>query len=112
MGWAFLLSTNISLFKERDPFHEQSNVAVPLGTATVFLQNLAYLVELDERASAFGMEWLPIMAFFLLQVPIVDLHGVESGQLSISIRPCSISGREIVGDYVEGSEKLVSERST
>lgn len=35
--------------EEEDPFFESVNHAVPLGTATLFLQNLAYLIEMDEQ---------------------------------------------------------------
>ncbi|KAH7700395.1 hypothetical protein AAVH_32485, partial [Aphelenchoides avenae] len=78
-----------NLPRERDPFYEPPDSSVVIGTATVFLQSLAYMVELDE------------------QVPITDIHGSETGQLSVAMRPCSASGKEILGEFVENPRELV-----
>lgn len=39
----------MAFVQEKDPFYEPTNSLTPLGTATVFLQNLAFLVEMDEQ---------------------------------------------------------------
>ncbi|PAV57014.1 hypothetical protein WR25_26093 [Diploscapter pachys] len=78
-----------NLSKERDPFYEPPDSPVFIGSAVVFLQSLAYLIESEE-------------AF-----PIVDFSGNELGQLSVTLSPCSGSGKEIHGEYVEDPRQLV-----
>lgn len=60
-----------------------------MGSSTVFLQSLAYMVELDE------------------QFPILDFNGTEIGQLAVSLVPCNPSGKEILGEYVENPNEMV-----
>lgn len=74
---------------ERDPFYEPPDSAIILGHATMFLQSLAYMVEVDE------------------QIPIIDMHGVDIAQLSVSLVPCSTSGKEILGEYIESPDELM-----
>ena len=96
----------MAFVQEKDPFYEPTNSLTPLGTATVFLQNLAFLVEMDEQVQYDETkQW--IWHGIIIKVPIIDLHGEEAGHLSLSFRPCTSSGREIVGEYVERSEQLV-----
>lgn len=74
----------------QDPFYEASSSSVELGTAAVFLRSLAYMVEQDE------------------QYPITDIQGSETGQLSVALTPCSSTGKEILGEFVEDPSELVS----
>jgi len=41
------------------------------------------------------------------KVPIIDVEGMVAGQLFVSLRPCTVSGRDIVNECVERSEELV-----
>ncbi|KAI1705792.1 FHA domain-containing protein [Ditylenchus destructor] len=75
--------------KERDPFYEPADSSVVVGTVRVYLQSLAYMVELDE------------------QFPIIDIHGAETGQLSVCLMPCNTAGKEILGEFVENPSELV-----
>ncbi|CAI4230337.1 unnamed protein product [Auanema sp. JU1783] len=75
--------------KERDPFYEPPDSLAFIGSSVVFLQSLAYLIDSQES------------------FPIVDFSGIEMGQLTVSLTPCSISGREIQGEYVDNPEMLV-----
>lgn len=74
---------------ERDPFYEPPDSPIVLGRSTMFLQSLAYMVEIDE------------------QIPVMDIHGTDIAQLSVSMLPCSPSGREILGEYIESPDELV-----
>uniref|UniRef100_A0AC35FQ69 Kinesin-like protein unc-104 n=1 Tax=Panagrolaimus sp. PS1159 TaxID=55785 RepID=A0AC35FQ69_9BILA len=75
---------------ERDPFYEPPDSSIILGHATMFLQSLAYMVEAEE------------------QLPIVDFNGTDLGQLSVSLVPCSSSGKEIMGEYLETPNELLN----
>lgn len=55
----------------------------------VYLQSLAYMVEVDE------------------QLPINDLKGNERGQLKVLLVPTNDKGKEIVGEFVDSPEELV-----
>ncbi|KAI6188028.1 putative tRNA N6-adenosine threonylcarbamoyltransferase [Aphelenchoides besseyi] len=80
---------NWNLTREKDPFLESPDSSVEVGTVTVFLRSLAYLVEQDE------------------QYPILDVQGSESGQLSVALTPCNSNGKEILGEFVEDPKELV-----
>lgn len=60
-----------------------------MGTVTVFLRSLAYLVEQDE------------------QYPILDVQGTETGQLTVGLTPCNSNGKEILGEFVDEPNELV-----
>lgn len=77
------------LRQDRDPFFESPESEVPIGTVHVFLQSLAYMVEIDE------------------QLPITDFKGNERGQLKVALMPCSPQGKEITGEFVDQPEELV-----
>lgn len=42
------------------------------------------------------------------QLTIFDYSGHDIGQLAVALFPCTKSGREIIGEYVENPSKLVS----
>ncbi|CAJ0578682.1 unnamed protein product, partial [Mesorhabditis spiculigera] len=75
--------------KERDPFYEPPDSEVFIGGAVVYLQSLSYLVDSEETYS------------------IVDFDGKEMGHITVSLAPCSSSGKEINGAYVENPSTLV-----
>lgn len=76
--------------QDRDPFYESPDTEVLIGVVHVYLQSLAYMVEVDE------------------QLPITDFKGNERGQLKTILVPCGEDGREIVGEFVDSPEDLVS----
>ncbi|CAD6188362.1 unnamed protein product [Caenorhabditis auriculariae] len=78
-----------NMSKERDPFYEPPESPVFLASCVVFLQSLAYLVDCDE------------------QFPIVDFSGNEIGQLSVGLSPCSTTGKDLRGEYVENPSQIV-----
>ncbi len=61
-----------------------------VGSVNVYLQSLAYMVELEE------------------QLPITDFTGQERGQLSVSLAPCTPQGKEITGEFVDSPRELVN----
>lgn len=69
---------------------ETQDAEVPIGSVNVYLQSLAYMVELDE------------------QLPITDFTGQERGQLSVSLAPCTPQGKEITGEFVDSPRDLVN----
>ncbi|KAI6241485.1 putative tRNA N6-adenosine threonylcarbamoyltransferase [Aphelenchoides fujianensis] len=78
-----------NMTKDKDPFLESPDSSVDVGTVTVFLRSLAYLVEQDE------------------QYPILDVQGAEAGQLSVALTPCNSNGKEILGEFVEDPKELI-----
>ncbi|CAN7981237.1 unnamed protein product, partial [Ixodes pacificus] len=62
--------------EERDPFLEDPYSEVRIGTVQVYLQPLAYMVELKE------------------QLEIINFKGEEAGILNVEMVPCSETGRE------------------
>lgn len=70
---------------DRDPFVEDPTQETLIGTVQVFLQPLAYMVELKEQLS------------------IVDYRGTEVGFLNVEVVPCSSSGRE----YTEADDMFL-----
>ncbi|VDO18732.1 unnamed protein product [Heligmosomoides polygyrus] len=75
--------------KDRDPFYEAPDSKSFLGSAIVFLQPLAYLMDSEET------------------YPIVDCFGSELGELSVSLSPCNASGKELIGEYVDDPKEIV-----
>ncbi|PIC40350.1 hypothetical protein B9Z55_011723 [Caenorhabditis nigoni] len=75
--------------KERDPFYEPPDSPVFIASSVVFLQSLAYLIDVEE------------------QFPIVDLSGQEIGLLTVGLSPCSTTGKELRGEYVENPSQLI-----
>uniref|UniRef100_A0A914YMR1 Kinesin-like protein n=1 Tax=Panagrolaimus superbus TaxID=310955 RepID=A0A914YMR1_9BILA len=82
--------SDYNLPPERDPFYEPPDSTIILGHASMFLQSLAYMVEAEEQLS------------------IVDFNGMDLGQLSVSLVPCSSSGKEIMGEYLETPDELLN----
>uniref|UniRef100_A0A0M3ILV7 Kinesin-like protein n=1 Tax=Ascaris lumbricoides TaxID=6252 RepID=A0A0M3ILV7_ASCLU len=76
--------------EDRDPFYEPPESEILIGSSTVYLQSLAYLIEHEE------------------QLPIFDFGGQDLGRLTIALTPCTTSGKEILGEYVEDPVELVS----
>ncbi|KAH6931565.1 hypothetical protein HPB50_025262 [Hyalomma asiaticum] len=62
--------------EERDPFLEDPNTEVRIGTVQVYLQPLAYMVELKE------------------QLEIINFKGEEVGIINVEMIPCSETGHE------------------
>ncbi|KAL1479247.1 hypothetical protein MTO96_052004, partial [Rhipicephalus appendiculatus] len=62
--------------EERDPFLEDPNTEVRIGTVQVYLQPLAYMVDLKE------------------QLEIINFKGEEVGIINVEMVPCSESGHE------------------
>uniref|UniRef100_A0A914ZNN9 Kinesin-like protein n=2 Tax=Parascaris univalens TaxID=6257 RepID=A0A914ZNN9_PARUN len=75
--------------EDRDPFYEPPESEILVGSSTVYLQSLAYLIEHEE------------------QLPIFDFGGQDLGRLTIALTPCTTSGKEILGEYVEDPMELV-----
>uniref|UniRef100_A0A7I4YDT7 Kinesin-like protein n=1 Tax=Haemonchus contortus TaxID=6289 RepID=A0A7I4YDT7_HAECO len=75
--------------KERDPFYEAPDSKTFLGSAIVFLQPLAYLMDSEET------------------YPIVDVQGNELGELSVMLTPCNPSGKELIGEYVSDPKQTI-----
>ncbi|XGW16793.1 hypothetical protein V3C99_001881 [Haemonchus contortus] len=75
--------------KERDPFYEAPDSKTFLGSAIVFLQPLAYLMDSEET------------------YPIVDVQGNELGELSVMLSPCNPSGKELIGEYVSDPKQTI-----
>ncbi|CAL1277290.1 unnamed protein product [Larinioides sclopetarius] len=71
--------------EDRDPFIEDLDTEVQIGNVQVFLQPLAYMVELKE------------------QLEIVDYKGTEVGIMNIEIVPCTPQGKE----YTEHDDMFV-----
>ncbi|XP_067130664.1 kinesin-like protein KIF28 isoform X2 [Centruroides vittatus] len=70
---------------ERDPFLEDPETDVRIGNVQVYLQPLAYLVELKE------------------QLEIIDYKGSEVGMMNVEIVPCSPEGLE----YTENDDMFI-----
>jgi kinesin family protein 1 len=71
--------------EEKDPFQEDLNQEVIIGTVQVFLQPIAYMVEMTD------------------QLEVTDLKGNKVGMMNVEVSPCDKSGRE----YTEADDKFV-----
>lgn len=71
--------------EEKDPFQEDLNQEVEIGTAQVFLQPIAYMVEMKE------------------QLEVVDLKGNKIGIMNVEVAPCDEKGKE----YSEADDMFV-----
>ncbi|ETN74827.1 FHA domain protein [Necator americanus] len=78
-----------NMSKDRDPFYEAPDSKSLLGSAIVFLQPLAYLMDSEET------------------YPIMDFTGEELGEMSVLLTPCNSSGKELIGDYVDDPKELI-----
>ncbi|XP_077485277.1 kinesin-like protein KIF28 [Amblyomma americanum] len=87
-----LLGKQLGRTEERDPFLEDPNAEVRIGTVQVYLQPLAYMVDLKE------------------QLEIINFKGEEVGILNVEMVPCSESGREYTEEdnvYLDSPGELV-----
>nr|XP_040578221.1 kinesin-like protein KIF28P isoform X1 [Lepeophtheirus salmonis]XP_040578231.1 kinesin-like protein KIF28P isoform X1 [Lepeophtheirus salmonis]XP_040578235.1 kinesin-like protein KIF28P isoform X1 [Lepeophtheirus salmonis] len=78
--------------EEKDPFQEDLNQEVHIGTTHVFLQPVAYMVEMKE------------------QLEITDLKGNKIGIMNIEVAPCDSNGKEYSEDddkFVDSPEELI-----
>uniref|UniRef100_A0A7M5U6V4 Kinesin-like protein 6 n=2 Tax=Clytia hemisphaerica TaxID=252671 RepID=A0A7M5U6V4_9CNID len=76
--------------KEKDPFWEPTDTDVLIGKVHVYLQSLAYKIELDEN------------------IAITDYKGNEQGQLTVKLEPCTSSGECLDDDdFVEEPKELI-----
>ena len=71
--------------EERDPFQEDLNQEITIGTVQVFLQPIAYMVEMKE------------------QLNITDMKGNKIGVMNVEVAPCDSTGRE----YNEAEDMFV-----
>jgi len=71
--------------EDNDPFKEDANTEVNIGGVQVFLQPIAYMVEMKE------------------QLEITDLKGNKIGLMNIEVAPCNKKGKE----YTEKDDKFV-----
>ena len=62
--------------QENDPFEEDPNAEVHVGTVKIWLQSLAYHIDMEE------------------QLQITDYRGSEVGLMNIAIMPCNKKGKE------------------
>lgn len=78
--------------KDKDPFYEDINQEQLIGTSQLYLQPLAFMVELNE------------------QLEILDYRGNEIGFLNIELNPCDEKGREyseLDDNFVDSPFELV-----
>jgi hypothetical protein len=79
--------------QEKDPFWEPADSSeVLIGSVHIYLQSVAYLVELAENLA------------------ITDYKGNDQGHLEVEIRPTDAKGKDLGEDvFVENPSELVSE---
>lgn len=75
--------------EERDPFWEPDDAEVYIGSVQVYLQSLAYLIEVEESLT------------------ITDHKGNDKGQLQIEAFPCNEKFSEDLDDFVEDPKELI-----
>uniref|UniRef100_A0A0K0ED16 Kinesin-like protein n=1 Tax=Strongyloides stercoralis TaxID=6248 RepID=A0A0K0ED16_STRER len=71
------------------PFFESLKSEVYIGTCYVSLKSLAKLIDISN------------------DIPVIDFNGEQVGLLTVSLIPCQLSGKEIVGEFVEKSEEII-----
>uniref|UniRef100_A0A1I8A2J7 Kinesin-like protein n=1 Tax=Steinernema glaseri TaxID=37863 RepID=A0A1I8A2J7_9BILA len=81
--------THWNMSSDRDPFYEPPEAEVIVGYVNVYLQSLAYMIELEDTFRIF------------------DFQDSDMGQLSIAIVPCTVSGKDIKGDFVQEPNEMV-----
>ncbi|UJR22741.1 hypothetical protein I4U23_025773 [Adineta vaga] len=76
--------------KEDDPFWEPVE-DVLIGTANVFVQSLAYLLDFDD------------------EVAIVDYKGLEHGRFSVNLNPCLSNGQIVTEEhFIDQPDELLN----
>ena len=76
----------------KDPFYDEPTLDQLIGVAHLFLQPLAFMVELNE------------------QIEIIDYRGNEIGIINIDINPCDQTGRlfnELDDNFVDSPSELI-----
>lgn len=82
----------LHILQEKDPFWEPATTDILIGSVHVFLQSLAYQIDLQENLA------------------ITDYKGVDRGHLRIEIQPCDDKWKDLSQDvYVEDPKELVCE---
>lgn len=77
--------------EERDPFWEPYDAEVLIGSAHMYLQSLAYMIEVEESLA------------------VNDHKGNEHGLLQVEAFPCDERGNEDIEDFVETPEELIGQ---
>ncbi|XP_066301763.1 kinesin-like protein KIF28 isoform X1 [Branchiostoma lanceolatum] len=80
---------NWDVEKDKDPFWEPSDSEVLVGSVHVYLQSLAYLIDLEENLA------------------ITDYRGAENGHLEVKIEPCAQDGSLLEDEFAEDPEDLI-----
>lgn len=78
--------------QEKDPFWEPADSEIVIGHSQVYLQSLAYGIEVDEM------------------LPITDYKGLEVGHIKVEIIPCNADGvlmDEDSDNFVECPEEMI-----
>ncbi|XP_063964719.1 kinesin-like protein KIF28P [Lytechinus pictus] len=76
--------------QNKDPFWEPPDTEVLIGCVHVYLQSLAYLIEIEELLG------------------IGDFRGMEQGLLQVDIRPCKSDGSHLPDeDFVDDPKELI-----
>ncbi|VDO30787.1 unnamed protein product [Haemonchus placei] len=102
------------LTEERDPFYEAPDSRTFLGSAIVFLQPLAYLMDSEETYPIVDVQGCSTLAFYLYYSKTNSanfISGNELGELSVVLSPCNPSGKELIGEYVSDPKQTVSQPS-
>lgn len=87
----FVEGESCDVAKEKDPFWEPADADVLIGSVHVYLQSLAYKIELDEN------------------LQITDYKGNDEGRLKVQIFPCDSSGNDVLDDFKEDPEELIGQ---
>ncbi|XP_072041898.1 kinesin-like protein KIF28P [Amphiura filiformis] len=81
--------------KDKDPFWEPPDTEVLIGCVHVYLQSLAYLIEIEELLG------------------VTDYRGMEQGLVKIDIFPCADDGSELQDeDFVDDPKELLGKSAT
>lgn len=77
--------------KEKDPFWEPADADVLIGSVHVYLQSLAYKIELDEN------------------LQITDYKGNDKGRLKVQVFPCDSDGNDSLDDFKEDPAEMIGQ---
>ncbi|XP_062517829.1 kinesin-like protein KIF28P isoform X2 [Corticium candelabrum] len=85
------------LSEEKDPFHEDPETDMMIGSVHVYLASLTYMIELEEY------------------LVINDYKANEQGHMEVKVVPCTNEGHEATDDddlFVDDPEDLVDQKMT
>uniref|UniRef100_A0A0N4Z581 Kinesin-like protein n=1 Tax=Parastrongyloides trichosuri TaxID=131310 RepID=A0A0N4Z581_PARTI len=71
------------------PFFESSKNEILIGTCFISLKSLSKLIDISN------------------DIPVLDYTGEQVCTLTVSLTPCQLSGKEIVGEFIENSSEIV-----